>query len=99
MKFLNSLKNAIRSLKQTCKQKIRNTIKSVKIRYMRSEAMQRFVTFSGYVLEYGILINLILYGVFNFSVSIQSIIGWGILWYFIKYETKDIIDVIKGRSE
>ena len=61
-----------------------------------SGSYKNLIQFIGFVLEYGILINIILYGVFGISVTVQSIFGWGILWYFIKHESKDIVDTWRG---
>lgn len=57
-----------------------------------SERQKNFIDFIVFVFEYGIFINLILYGIFNISITIQSIVAWGLLYYFISYEFRAIYD-------
>jgi len=94
MKFIKSYPNRVKTY-----------FKNLKIRIVRrynrlsprtKELIENLYSFLYFVIEYGILINVVLYGVFNIPVTIKSIFGWGVLWYFIKYELKSVHRIWRG---
>ncbi|RLJ03622.1 MAG: hypothetical protein DRP11_00055 [Candidatus Aenigmatarchaeota archaeon] len=43
----------------------------------------------GIALFYGLIINYVLWALFDYPFSIRQVFGWGFLFYFLKYEVID----------
>jgi len=45
----------------------------------------------GIAILYGLLINYVLWVLLNYPFSVRQVLGWGLLYYFLKYEIMDRI--------
>jgi len=50
----------------------------------------KFLDFIRFIVEYGILLSIIAYGVFNFYIDVWRVLGLGILYYFIVEESRTV---------
>ena len=103
MKLINlsSLKEKIKKSRVKMKDYYESRAKATKRFYSKmkpenKERLNNLVSIFLFALEYGILINIILIGVFNYNATIQSVFGWGLLWYFIQYEVRKTYEIWKG---
>jgi len=65
--------------------KIKNLINKIKD-FLEQEKVITTSTLVLYIILYGILINFMLWSIWNISFTITSFIGYGILFYLIKEE-------------
>ena len=49
------------------------------------------------VVIYGLILNIIMWGLFGWSFSTRHVLGLGFLFYFVKYEVKEIVDYYRRR--
>jgi len=57
-----------------------------KTKVKRDKVIETFFDWLRFVIEYGVATNIVLTGLFNFRFDVMSVLGLGILWFFIKYE-------------
>jgi len=55
------------------------------------------IDFFRFIVEYGILISIIYYGVFRLDIDIWRILGLGILYFFIMYELPEFLNRLRSR--
>lgn len=55
------------------------------------------IDFFRFIIEYGILISILLYGVFKIDIDIWRLLGLGILYYFIMYELPEFLNRLRSR--
>ncbi len=84
-KFLNKSK---KQLKKSFN-KLMNKIKSFE--YEEDSVFGFCIKFCFIVLFYGLLINFMLYGLFDIKVGINTIVALGIFYYLIKFELPPLI--------
>ena len=61
--------------------------KKIAIKYSRlSTTSKNILDFIRFILEYGILLSIVAYGIFRTDIDITRMLGLGILYYFIMYE-------------
>jgi len=71
--------------------------KKTVIRYNRIPlTFRRILDFIRFILEYGALISIIMYGLFRVDIDAWRLLGFGIIYYFIMYEAKAIYSYWKG---
>ena len=61
------------------------------------KSVKSFLDFFRFITEYGILISIMMAGVFNVEFSILRLYGFGLAYYFIMYEVRAVINAWRGR--
>jgi hypothetical protein len=91
--ILSELKNTVRWLKTSLSTFLAGASESIK-KYL-AENKQVAIRFAAYIVSYGLMINMSLFFIFGAPIWIGSIIGYGIIWYFIRQEIPSFISGVR----
>lgn len=81
------------------KEKRKNPKQSIWHKIKKNNNFISIKNFVLFVLEYGVLSTLIMWGALNMTPSLKNIVGFGLIWYFIFFVPRFVYISWKGREE